>query len=81
MKTALLTVTLDLRVYDIDAFVRAARKQALIEGVDPEDVEGVYHAGDLVACACMLLDPGVVGEGDTGSEILGSGAAPASDLL
>ena len=62
-------VTISLRIHDVRAFVKAARKQAIAEGIDPEEARTTYKATDLGACAVMLLDPGT---SPSGSEILES---------
>lgn len=53
----LVTVTLDLRVWDAAAFRVAAVAQALTDGLDVEEANS-FLARSLSDCAVMLLDPG-----------------------
>lgn len=59
-------MTLSLRIWDVDAFVRAAQERALEEGLDTDDVVTTYTRDDLNACIVMLFDPG---SGPAGCEI------------
>lgn len=63
------TVTIEVEIYDPEAFVAAAVKRAIAEGADEQDARKTYTADDLNACAQMLLDPGV---GPPGSSIIES---------
>lgn len=66
----LVTVTLDLRVWDETAFRAAAVERALADGLDVEEANS-FLARSLSDCAVMLIDPST---GPAGSDILGSSA-------
>ncbi len=66
----LVTVTLDLRVWDETAFRAAAVERALADGLNVEEANSVL-ARSLSDCAVMLIDPSM---GPAGSDILGSSA-------
>jgi hypothetical protein len=66
----LVTVTLDLRVWDVAAFRAAAAAHALADGMGVEEANS-FLARSLSDCAVMLIDPGT---GPAGSDILGSSA-------
>jgi hypothetical protein len=65
-----ITITIDISVYNVRAFVRAARERARKEGLDEEQVRE-YSATNLTGCAVMLFDPG---SGPAGCEIQDSSA-------
>lgn len=66
----LVTVTLDLHVWDVAEFRAAAVARALADGLSLEEANS-YLASPLSDCAVMLVDPGT---GPAGSDILGSSA-------
>lgn len=71
----LITVTIAVRVHDKKAFVRAAQKRAINDGIAKtmrEAREYGYNTHDLPACAQMLFDPGISPDG---CEILESSAS------
>ncbi|ODT91257.1 MAG: hypothetical protein ABS82_15285 [Rhodanobacter sp. SCN 67-45] len=66
----LVTLTLDLRVWDAAEFRAAAVARALADGLGVEEANS-FLARPLSDCAVMLIDPGT---GPAGSDILGSSA-------
>lgn len=59
MPRPMIEVSLLLTVHDPEAFAAAARKQAVADGITPEDAAEEYTADNLRACAQMLFDPGI----------------------
>lgn len=66
------TVAIDVRITDPDAFAAAAVKRAIEEGADPDEARQGFTVDNLAACAQMLLDPGTIGDGTCGADILQS---------
>lgn len=66
----LVTVTLDLRVWDVAAFRASAVARALEDGLGVEEANS-FLTRSLTDCAVMLIDPGT---GPAGSDLLGSSA-------
>lgn len=74
-KRPLIRITFDVRVHDVRAFVRAARKHAIEVDNWPEDhAKEALKATELGDCLRMLMDPGVSYEGcqilDSETEVL-----------
>lgn len=67
MKTTIV-FKMEIEVYDVDAFVQAARERALKDGAatSMREARRQYTRNNLTECAVMLLDPG---ESPPGCEI------------
>lgn len=67
------SVTISLRIWDVEQFREAAYKRALEDGMNEEEAQEFKdeEKNSLGDCAIMLLDPGC---GPAGSEIENSSA-------
>lgn len=72
MNKTIITFTMDIEVYDPEAFAAAARKHAVEVDKYPQgEADEEYTADKLTACAQMLFDPG---SGPAGCDIRESAA-------